>query len=247
MLEPWTHDQAHGLQAWELRPPTRVLPVVVSSADSRSLELLWRLEQAFQALTLPVVVVEGVRGLHPRDATAGHRAVLRRWLKGVPAGSVVLLHAPLEALTVLLADSEARPLVPLDATPVACVQAYNAVKVLHEAAALAPVVVSLLPAPVGGAEAPRTDLLNQAARTLQDTCQQRLGWVPVVWPLEYHFGGAEPLNGGVALAGRLKLLDSALILDDLETRSHDDTCHQRSPILADQTIGASDVQRQRHA
>ncbi len=247
MFEPWTHDQAHGLQAWELRPPTRVLPVVASSADHRSLELLWRLEQAFQALSLPVAVVEGVCGLHPHDAAAGHRAVLRRWLKGVPSGSVVLLHAPLEAMTVLLADSEARPLVPLDATPAACVQAYNAVKVLHEAAALAPVVVSLLQPPTGGDGLKTNDALAQTARTLQETCQQRLGWVPVVWPLEYHFSGAGPLDGGVALAGRLKLLDSALILDDLETRSHDDTCHQRSPILADQTIGASDVQRQRHA
>lgn len=250
MLESQVLDQAHGLQAWELHPPTRVLPVVDTVPSTRSFELLWRLEQSFRDLSLPVVVLEGVRGLRPQDATAGHRAVMRRWLSGVPSGSVVLLHAPLEALSVLLADSQARPLVALDDTPPGLVDAYNAVKVLHQAAALEPVVMALQPPPLPGpptASAPAAQRLEQAVQSLRATSVQQLAWVPLTWSLEYHFSGSGMRDGAAALSSRLKLLDSALILDDLETRSYDDKRDQRSPIRAEQILGAPDVQRQRYA
>lgn len=234
-------DQAHGLQALELRPPMRVLPVVATADDERSLELLWRLEQGVRAQALPVVVLEGARGLSAADARAGHRAVLRRWLTGVPPGSVVLLHAPLDALTALLADSLARPLVALTEAPAALVGAYQAVKVLHEAAALQPIVLALQP-PAG---VPR-ERLAHAQKAMIDTCEQRLGWVPLVWPLEYDASGNGNLPGWAAESGWLKLLDSALMIDESETRVHDNS-RQRSPSPADQTIGVPDVHRQRHA
>lgn len=240
-------DQAHGLQALELRPPTRVLPVVASAEGERSLELLWRLEQGLRALGLPVLVQEGARGLRVADAEAGHRAVLRRWLDGVPPGGVVLLHAPLDALTALLADSPARPLVALTDAPKALVGAYNAVKVLHQAAALQPIVLRL----EGGTDAPpepeASTRLAQAEQALRTTCQQRLGWVPVVWPLGYHPSSNRASAGRLAESGWLKLLDSALMIEESETRAHDDTCRQRCPIPADQTLGVPDVHRQRHA
>lgn len=245
MLKRSELHQAHGLQAWELRPPTRVLPVVSSAPDTRSLELLCRLEQSFRQLALPLVVLEGWRGLRPQDALAGHQAVMRHWLAGVPAGSVVLLHAPLEPLSVLLADSMARPLVAMDETPAALVQAYNAVKVLHQVAALEPVVVALQPAPAQGdrlLEAPGP--LLQATQALQHTCQQQWAWVPVVWTLEYHFNGAALRDAGAALATRLKLLDSALLLEDPVPAHPGPPCHLPP---TEQTFGALDVHRQRYA
>lgn len=240
-------DQAHGLQALELRPPTRVLPVVASADDERSLELLWRLEQGFEAQELPVVVLEGARGLGMAQARAGHRAVLRHWLQGVPPGSVVLWHAPLEALTALLADSQARPLVALTDAPSALVGAYNAVKVLQQAAALQPIVLRLDGPDQAPAVPEARARLVQAEHALRETCQQRLGWVPVVWPLGYHSSRYRGAAGKLADSGWLKLLDSALMIDESETRAHDDTCRQRCPTPADQTIGVSDVHRQRHA
>lgn len=236
-------DQAHGLQALELRPPIRVLPVVASADDERSLELLWRLEQGFQALELPVVVLEGAHGLAVADARAGHRAVLRRWLEGVPPGSVVLWHAPLAALSTLLADSQARPLVALTEAPSALVGAYNAVKVLQQAAALQAIVLLLDMA----IEPQGTARLAQVREALRDTCERRLGWVPAVWPLGYHPGRHGSLGSRLAESGWLKLLDSALMIDEFETRAHDDTCAPRCPTPADQTIGVPDVHRQRHA
>lgn len=244
MLE-WTRHQAWGLQAWELRPPLRVLPVPSSAPDHRSLELLCRLEQGLRALRLPVAVVEGLGGLRPADVLAGHRAVLARCLADVPAGSVVLLHAPLAALAVLLADSQARPLVALDTSPQALVGAYNDVKVLHEAAGLEPVVLALQAPPTP--DGTNDTALERAGEALRRTCRERLGWVPAAWPLEYDSSASGALDGGASLAGWLKLLDSALILEDTENRAHDDPCRQRCPPRADQTIGVPDVHPQRHA
>lgn len=240
-------DQAHGLQALDLRPPTRVLPVVASPDGERSLELLWRLEQGLRALGLPVLVQEGARGLCVADAQAGHREVLRRWLDGVPPGGVVLLHAPLDALTALLADSPARPLVALTDAPAARVGAYNAVKVLHQAAALQPIVLRLEAVDHPAAAPDVSARLAQAEQALRATCAQRLGWVPVVWPLGYHPSRNGTVAGRLAESGWLKLLDSALTIDESETRAHDDPCRQRCPIPADQTLGVPDVHRQRHA
>ena len=245
MLEA-VRDQAHGLQAWELRPPTRVLPVVATPESERSLELLWRLERAFRSMELPVTVLEGVGGLSPADRRAGHRHVLGCWLQSVQEGSVVLLHAPLEALSVLLADSLARPLVALTPEPAAVVGAYNAVKVLHQAAALQPIVLTIAPEEGAFEGASPEGRQQSAAHALCETARQRLGWVPVVWTVGYHSYGNGPFAPAASLSTWLKLLDSALILEE-DPRAHDDIRRQRCPNPADQTIGVPDVHRQRHA
>jgi hypothetical protein len=121
----------------------RVVPVVVSPGRLDSLELLWALESSLQHMGLSVAVVEGLHGLTPHDAAKGHRAVLAQWLQGVPTGTVTLLHAPLDALAVLLADSLARPLVALGTEPASLVQSYNAVKVLWQVAGLQAIVMPL--------------------------------------------------------------------------------------------------------
>lgn len=182
MFEP-NFDQAHGLQALVPVPPTRVLPVVASEEGTLSLELLWTLERELQAQGHTLVVVDGLHGLQPQDAQQGHQRVLQRWLAGVPQGVVVLLHVPLHPLAVLLADSEASPLVPMALDPKGVVQAYNAVKVLVQAAGLLPVV---LPRVNAGPPATSATALQAAQQSLLRCCHQSLRVLPYVWPLEYH-------------------------------------------------------------
>lgn len=242
MLEKHS-DQASGLAALKLRPPTRVLPVVQSADGLLSLELMWRLERALQGMGQPVTVVEGLQGLSPDDARLGHRRVLQHWLAGVPPGTVVLLHAPLEAQAVLLADSTARPLIALSDAPPSLVQAYNALKVLWQAAGLWPVVLALRCVESGGLSG-RPDTTAEALLT---GCERHLGRVPAVWSLGYD----SPVSGAQMDADEscvLKVLDTALVLEDPENRSHDDDHPERCPTpAADQIIGVSDVHRQRHA
>ncbi|HEX5805529.1 MAG TPA: hypothetical protein VFY31_04210 [Macromonas sp.] len=238
------YDQARGLAAWELRPPTRVVPVVAGGTDAsrqHTLSLLWALEQGLQQQGHAVVVIDGLNGLQPRDALLGHRAVLRRWLQGVPAGSVVLLHASLEALASLLGDSVARPLVAMAADKHAMVHAYQAVKVLWQAAGLQTVVVQQ-------ADNASPALNDRAEQALRQACERCLGMVPSLWRLEYDeqtMGSwARPHND----ACLLKVLDSALMIDDSGTQKHVDPCFERrQQSTADQIIGVSDVHRQRHA
>jgi hypothetical protein len=237
-MPEFTFDQAHGLQRWALQPPTRVVSVVASGDGPGSLELLWALEQAFQALGFPVAVVEGLHGLRPQDAEQGHQAVLGRWLAAVPRGSVVLLHVPLNALAVLLADSCARPLVVMAPSLTSVVQAYNAVKVLVQAAGLQPVVVMAGDANASGQES--------VTRSLLDTCEKQLGVVPAVWPLGYyreHSGNGRSWQD----ANLLKVLDSALLLEESGTRNDVELRFEPHQRQADQTVGVSDVHRQRHA
>jgi len=239
----WTSHQARGLQDWGRRRPWRVLPVPDSGPGRQSLELLWRVEQGLRALRLPVAVVEGLGDMRPVDALSGHQAIINQCLTGVPEGSVVLLHAPLDALTVVLADSEARPLVALDHSAPALVWAYNAVKVLLQAGGLQPVVLDLQEDLASAGDAKVASLTE----SLCTTCRDRLGWVPAVWPLGYDASASGGSDGGASLAQWLKLLDSALILEESQSRAHDELCSQRCPTRADQTIGVPDVHPQRHA
>lgn len=238
-------DQAAGLAALRLQPPTRVLPIVETSAARGSWELMWQLEQRLTAQGESVAVVEGTHGLRVHDARQGPAQVLAYWLEGVPAGSVVLLHAPLEALAVLLADSQARPLVALAGTPRGAVEAYNALKVLSQVAGLSPVVISLPCAPHGDTQSstPRTQMLD----ALRTNAGRHLGFVPTVWSLEYdasrNMGEWKTPDACV-----LKLLDTAMVLDDPDSPVyvHDATPHDTAH-AADQIIGVSDVHRQRYA
>lgn len=207
MFEPH-FDQAHGLQSLVPVPPTRVLPVVATEGDTLSLELLWTLERELQAQGHTLVVIDGLCGLKPQDAAQGHQRVLQRWLAGVPQGVVVLLHAQLHPLAVLLADSEASPLVPMALDSKGVVQAYSAVKVLVQAAGLLPVVLPRVSArpPVTTAAA-----LQTAQQSLQRCCHQSLRVLPYVWPLEYHEHTVlerRPRQEACVL----RVLDSALVL-----------------------------------
>ncbi len=236
-------DQAQGLAAWELQPPTRVVPVVAGGTETahrHSLALLWALEQGLQQQGHTVVVIEGLNGLQPRDALLGHRAVLRRWLQDVPAGSVVLLHAPLEALASLLSDSVARPLVTMRADKTAMVQAYQAVKILWQAAGLQPIVVQ------PEREVPAT--AERAAQAFCQTCERSLGVIPAVWRLGYdEQESADRRDRPRNDASLLKVLDSALMIEDSGNRQHVDPHFSRSQHPADQIVGVADVHRQRHA
>ncbi len=234
-------DQARGLASWDLALPTRVLPVVAGDSPETlrySHELLWTLEQGLKAQGQTVVVLEDMSGLSPRDATAGHQAVLRRWLSGISAGCVVLLHAPLEALAVLLADSHARPLVALHDEKRALIWAYNAVKVLVQAAGLESVL--LMPGTGSG------ERRSQVAQAVASICGQRLGSVPAVWVLGYddQCSGMQRREFDACL---LRVLDCALMIDEKRAREHVDQRFEYRQPTADPIIGASDVHRQRHA
>lgn len=238
MFAPY-FDQAYGLQGWDLQPRTRVIPVVASDNSTLSLELVWQLEQGLTAQGHAVEVVDSLRGLDTRSAAAGHVAVLQRWLRGIPQGSVVVLHAPMEALAVLLADSQARPLVAMGADRRAVVQAYNAIKVLVQVGELEPVVI-----PMG--EADQTRQLTRAARALQEACENRLDIGVSVWPLEYH-ENIKDTRLSAQEACTLKVLDSAMVIETTPV-------HLESPIRPtlrmphpDQPLGTADVHRQRHA
>lgn len=236
MLER-SFDQAHGLQGWDLIPPMRVVPVVASTPGLQSLELLWWLERGCQAQGMPVAVVEGLHGLTAADARHGCRAVLQQWLHGVPPGCVVLLHAPVDALAVLLADSDARPVIAAVAEQAAVLQAYQAVKVLMQVGGLRPIVLAR-----SSAGLPAT----QVVRALLQTCEKRLETVPAVWPLEYH-SEQDGSHHSAQEAGLLKVLDSALVIEDAGSRH--DVAHrfEPRPSTVEQILGVPDVHRQRHA
>ena len=232
------HDQAQGLRQWSLPAPTRVLPLVQMSGWPSSLALLHALQAGFTALGHEVATVEGVQDLRPEDVRSGHAALLRRWLGGVPPGTVVLLHAPLEALAVLLADSLARPVLPMATDRHSTVAAYNAVKVLVQVGGLQPLVLQ----PLAMAPAQR----ERAAQALVGTCRRQFGLVPVVWGLAYDEAG-DRMDADASEACLLKLLDSALTLDDVPPRPQDDPSpeHRQSP--TEPLAGVSDVHGQRHA
>ena len=90
--------------------------------------------------------------------------------------------------------------------PGGLVDAYSAVKVLHQAADLQPVLV-----PVASSVPP--EVAQQGLRVLQDTAQTHLGWAPDCWPLPE----SRPGESRDALSQwMLRIVDSALTLDEPE-------------------------------
>jgi hypothetical protein len=232
-------DQAHGLRLWSPPRLTRVLPLVLSQGSPSSQALCGALEAGFAALGHAVVVIDGVGDLRPEDASLGHGAVLQRWLAGVAHGAVVLLHAPQDALAVLLADSLARPLLPMGADRHSAVATYQAVKVLMQAGGLQPIV--LQPTRIEALQRTR------AARALADTCVRHLGLEPVVWGLSYD-EAAVGRNLRESEACLLRLLDSALTLEAPLNRSVEDLrVAQPRRTLSEPLSGVADVHGQRHA
>lgn len=203
MLEPG-HDQAAGLLAWDLRPPSRVLAVIAENRGQASLELLWRLRQGCEALGLSAGVVEGAPG---------------QWGDGPEVGGVWLWHVPVDLAVGWWPAEGGRPLVALSAEPAALVAAYRALKALRQAG-LEPVVVALRDepsgmrlrsdaAPTGGHPAAPIDA---ALSALRRTCQTHLAWEPTVWMLGYHERGfaESDIEGSAVLC---KVLDAAWLLD----------------------------------
>lgn len=166
-------DQAAGLLAWNLRPPSRVLAAVVTRRSSASLELLWRLRCGCERLGLDCVVVETDPG---------------SWGSGPGAGAVWLWHTSASALLRWWPPEGGRPLVALSAQPAALVEAYQIIKVLHQDG-LQPVVVALpeeADASDVGTAKPAPGPLQAAQTALLRTCKTHLGWAPTIWTLGYH-------------------------------------------------------------
>lgn len=236
-------DQAAGLSALQLLPPTRVLPVVQSPAQEESLELLYLLEQAFQALGLPVWVRQGWRGSRAQPAATDAHGLLQRELADTAPGTVVLWQAPLEAWAVLLAGSAAQPLVALSAKPASLLYAYNAVKVLWQVSSLLALVLSL---PETGPRRPGLED-KSALQALKRLGQDRLGVQPQVWPLGYDCRVNLPRTA-VGESCALKVLETALVLKSSERRSHVYPIPtERCAFAADQICGVLDVHRQWYA
>jgi hypothetical protein len=229
-------DQAGGLHELDLELVTRVIPVLATDDSVLSFDWLYQLHNGLQSLGHDVVVIDHLNGLKVEDANLGHQRVLQRWLQGVEPGSVVLLHAPLEAMAVLLNHSQARPLVALEPDQRSAVWAYNAVKVLQQVGELRPLVLTR-----GNTPAHRA-----AAQVLQQSCEKHLQLSPPVWWLEYHDHQSRWPDAAQE-AFFLKVLDSALMTDIHRDRCHDDPSFERRTPYTGSIVGVPDVHRQRHA
>jgi len=118
--------------------------------------------------------------------------------------SVVLLLAPKEWLGVLLENLPVRPVVPLTFQPAAVVDAYSALKVLHQAAGVQSVLVAMptdVPDGVG----------QQALQVLCETTTRHLGWLPESWDLP---DGQGPEAREELTCWVLRMLESALLIEE---------------------------------
>ncbi|WP_066272555.1 hypothetical protein [Hydrogenophaga palleronii] len=123
------------------------------------------------------LVMPGAAGLQALQETAqaaGAAVALSRMLAPFSTGVIVLLFAPAFSLAGLLHGTNARALVPVIEQPQSSIDAYGAVKLLHNAG-LVPVL-----APLPGA-APAA--LQTVVQTVADTAQRHLGVAPEAWPV----------------------------------------------------------------
>lgn len=142
----------------------------------------------------------GLEGLLRTATDTGADSALAQLAEVLAHDAVVLVLAPKEWLSVLFADTTARPLIPFAMEPLGVVDAYSATKVLMQAGNLQPVLV-----PVRG-EGPE-DMEQQALRVLLDTARKHLRQVPECWPLPDN----RPGENRDALSGwMLRIVDSAL-------------------------------------
>lgn len=241
-------DQAQGLCGLEPAPLARWVPVVALTPAAPSLDLLWALHRQLEAQGLEVAVLDVAQLLSIHGSLPQPRAMLRAWHAQVPPGTLMLLYAPVEILAVLLADTAARPLVPVNAYKETVVQAYNAAKVLVQAAGLQPVLVPPAgPAAVAGL----TDTaLHKAVESLLHCARLHLQSDLSVWPLEYH----DPQSGASSptpSASLLKVLESAWVMpespDVARAPLHEHPIRHYEALRTLATPGVPDVHRQRHA
>lgn len=136
--------------------------------------------------------------------TLGAKAAQARLVALFAPETVVLVLAPKEWLSVLFEESAARPLVPFTLQPSGLVDAYSAIKVLHQAGGLRPVLV---PVQNNGPDA----LATQGLNVLGDTARAHLGWSPECWPMP----SVRPGESKMALSQwMLRIEESAMALDD---------------------------------
>jgi hypothetical protein len=204
---------------WTLGAGLSVLGQRVVALDATALEqperpgLLQQMQRGVAPRQAPVTepwtvlpAQAGLEALVQTASTLGPEAAGQRLVAAFPHNTVVLVLAPKEWLSVLLEGLPARPLVPMTLQPAGLVDAYSAVKVLHQAADLQPVLV-----PVGDSLPP--EVSQQGLRVLQDTAQTHLGWAPDCWPLPE----SRPGESRDALSQwMLRIVDSALTLDEPE-------------------------------
>lgn len=257
MLES-RRDQARGLQRLAPRPQTRVVPVVSTAPVDASRELLRRLQAGLRAQGHAVALADGPCPLEPRDVLAGPEQVVRRWIReaapGAVRGALVLLHAPLEAVAAVLGETPARPLVAMGTDRPSLLLAYNAIKVLHQAGGLQPIVVELVAASATAASSGHMghmgdmghtghlDNRGQGAQALASCCAERLDMLPPIWPLGYH-GPASAAMDAQTEACLLKVWESAWVLES----SGSPAPHAITRQPAARPYGVDDVHRQRHA
>jgi hypothetical protein len=177
---------APGLSQWLEGGP--------ASAD-RSAEHQWQV----------LAAQHGLEALLQQATRAGARFALQRLSRAAGGVGVVLLLAPKEWLCVLLEDSAARPLVPFVVEPAGVVDAYSAIKVLHQAAGVRPVLV---PCPGPGPQ----PLEHQGVRVLCETAQAHLGVLPDAWPVPE--STPDPRAGDPWTPWVLRILDNALVVPE---------------------------------
>lgn len=146
----------------------------------------------------------GMQTLLHVAATQGAGAALARLAACFHPDTVVLLLAPKEWVSVLMEGAAVRPLVPFTFQPTGVVDAYSALKVLHQAGDLEPVLVPIrseVPDPVA----------EQALGVLLDTARRHLGWVPESSPLPDQ---GPNVTRDIITQWMLRMLESALLLEE---------------------------------
>lgn len=200
VLDATARERAHapGLSQWLQSGERIAIPQTRYSGQSMA-------ATAESPVSWPTVPSQsGLSSLLHRAAEQGVAVALTR-LAGVFAlGTVVLVMAPKEWLSVLFEETGAQPLVPLVLDPAGVVDAYSAAKVLTQAAGLNPVLVPLARAAPGEAE-------RRSLSALMDTCRKHLGGVPECWSLDATVDAAQ---SGLAGAWVLRIVSSALVVAD---------------------------------
>lgn len=146
----------------------------------------------------------GMQTLLHTATTQGAAVALARLASCFNPDTVVLMLAPKEWVSVLMEGSSVRPLVPFTFQPAGVVDAYSALKVLHQAGGLQPVLVPMR------SEVPEA-VAEQALSVLLDTAHRHLGWVPESRPLP---DSGPAVSRDVITQWMLRMLESALLLEE---------------------------------
>jgi hypothetical protein len=240
-------DQATGLAALRLQHPKRLLPVVQSPDPALAQAALQRLEDGLLHLGLSVLPLDGMP--ESGGALSPSSAWLDQWQQALPDAGVLLWQAPLEAWAVRLAGTQARPLVLLDAVPASLVNAYNAVKVLWQVAALQALVLWLPEAEPTSVRSADRDQGQEPGpvQTLRQQVWRHLGLRAAVWPLGYDRQRGV-LHHAAGESCMQRVLETALVLQDCVRQPHvHSISHEFFALSAHQTGAFPDVHRQRHA